>query len=76
MQVSSIADYRMAVKHDGTITPVSYTHLRHSQCPERTRWYPCKDYERKETSTTGTAYNLPGRGGDSAEIKSIQIHRN
>ena len=32
----------------------------HSQCPERTRWYPCKDYERKETSTTGTAYNLSG----------------
>lgn len=49
---------------------------RHSQCPEQTRWYPCKDYERKETSTTGTAYNLSGRGGDSAEIKSIQIHRN
>lgn len=49
---------------------------QHSQCPERTRWYPCKDCERKETSTTGTAYNLPERGGDSAKITGVQFHRN
>lgn len=38
---------------------------RHSQYPERTRWYPCKDYERKEDAINGRTIqaNLHGQGG-------------
>ncbi|NDO32848.1 hypothetical protein FMM82_35305 [[Clostridium] clostridioforme] len=38
---------------------------RYSQCPERTRWYPCKDYERMEDKSDGGTLqaNLHSQGG-------------
>ncbi len=38
----------------------------HSQCPERTRWYPCRNYERKEDIDNGRTIQTVVHGGGNS----------